>query len=445
MYAFCSVGVDFTRKMTFQKRSIMLLSFFILIAFQILIMRNWAIFYFAQIVILDVFMIGGIYAFRGFEFKHTDSINGIFVSYIIGTIFGELLTLLVTVTVFDFHKLSGFVFIETGLFSIFVLSFFTWYLLNITIKHLPSKRYLIIGKEEHLKDIMNEIEKESMRKISVYKYINPSPALLEVEIKNRNSSLDYKSKHFDSILIGNMKLANSVSDILDEAKRENIPIEYFPNIVEDVLKRVPIEIIGDFEDYYKIVFSNIDRSRIIKILDITFSFLILIILSPFVLFSILYILALDGRPLFFKQERIGIDGSKFYIYKFRTMDDVEGKAEPVMTKSGKLLRMTRLNEIPQFFNVLKGDMSIVGPRPDIVSTYDYCMNNIPFYSYRTKVVPGITGNAQVFYHYVDRLEYEPFANRLSYDLYYIKHMNFEMYVEIALKTIEVMLFRKGAK
>jgi len=119
--------------------------------------------------------------------------------------------------------------------------------------------------------------------------------------------------------------------------------------------------------------------------------------------------------------------------------------EPKMTKSGKFLRLTRINEIPQLINVLKGDMSIVGPRPDIPSTYEFCLKEIPYYNFRTRIMPGITGHAQVSYRYVDKLEYDTFAKRLSYDLYYVKNPSFTLYLTIMLRTVETMIFRRGAK
>ena len=201
-----------------------------------------------------------------------------------------------------------------------------------------------------------------------------------------------------------------------------------------------------FKDYYQVVFSQARFSRRIRVMDIIFSAALLVMFSPFILFCIIYILARDGRPVFFSQPRHGINAKSFKVYKFRTMDDPkEGEDGPTLTKSGKLLRMTRLNEIPQLLSVFIGNMSLVGPRPDIPSTYEYCTREIPFYKYRTRVMPGITGHAQVLYRYVDKLEYDTFARRLSYDLYYVKNMDFRLYLATMLRTAETMIFRRGAK
>jgi len=120
----------------------------------------------------------------------------------------------------------------------------------------------------------------------------------------------------------------------------------------------------------------------------------------------------------------------------------EGEEHPTITKGGKLLRMTRLNEIPQLFCVLAGSMSLVGPRPDMVNEYLKC--NIPFYAFRSKVLPGITGHAQIAFGYVSSDDCEGARKRLSYDLYYVKNMDFRLYLSVMLRTAEIMVFRRGA-
>jgi len=254
------------------------------------------------------------------------------------------------------------------------------------------------------------------------------------------------TRPYDAILIGDPKLARDVESVLNDAMTKNVEIEYLPTIVENALHRIPVEMITIFRDYYQVVFSQARFSRRIRVLGIVFSSALLVMFSPFILFCIIYILIRDGRPVFYSQPRHGINAKIFKVYKFRTMDDPkEGEDRPPLTKSGKLLRMTRLNEIPQLLSVFIGNMSIVGPRPDIPSTYEYCTKVIPFYRYRTRVMPGITGHAQVLYRYVDKLEYDTFARRLSYDLYYVKNMDFRLYLATMLRTAETMIFRRGAK
>jgi len=450
MYAFCSVGVDFTRKISFQKRSMILLFFLMLFVFQLIIVKNFNIIYFTQSVILDLLIITGIYAFRGFEFKTAQSIINMLVAYAAGTILGGLLTLLITVIFFDFQKLPGIIFISTSLFAIFALSLFGWYLMNIMIKRLNSKRYLVIGRESELKGIMDEIERDSMRKIKVYKYINPTSEILEQEIENTKDNSKI-SRPFDAILIGNMKLAKSVSDVFDNARKENIPIEYLPNLVEDILKRIPIEIIEGFEEYYDVAFSRIEESPSKRIIDLGISILSLAILSPVFLILYMAIILTDGKPTIFTQKRVGLNNSNFIIHKIRTMkkiDDLNLQKYVIdeqhrITKLGRVIRPIRLDEIPQFYDILRGEMSFIGPRPEQPKFVEELSQKLPYYKLRHLLKPGLSGWAQINYQYAATIEEQ--SIKLSYDLYYIKNRNVLLDIQIILRTIETVVFRRGAK
>ncbi|WP_292594722.1 sugar transferase [Mesotoga sp. UBA5847] len=399
---------------------------------------TWTLRFAFQALILNVAIMLGIYAFRGFDNSTTYSLISCIVSYVSGTILGILFAL-IPIILFT-PRLPRLTFGVTALVAALVFPLLSCMMMRYSIKHLPPRRYLVIGKEEELAPILEEVEKASMGKFEIYSYMNPTAASLTQAITFE------ETKPFDAILIGDPKLAESVQPVLNEAITNRTSIEYLPTLVENSLHRIPVEIIEIFKEYYQIVFSEARISRRIRVADIIFSGALLVLFSPFILFSIFYILIRDGRPIFFNQPRHGLNAKIFRVYKFRTMDDPkEGEDKPVTTKSGKLLRMTRLNEIPQLFSVLKGDMSIVGPRPDIPSTYEYCTREIPFYRFRTKVMPGITGHAQVVYRYVDKLEYETFARRLSYDLYYVKNLDFRLYLATMLRTAEVMIFRRGAK
>jgi lipopolysaccharide/colanic/teichoic acid biosynthesis glycosyltransferase len=150
--------------------------------------------------------------------------------------------------------------------------------------------------------------------------------------------------------------------------------------------------------------------------------------------------------IFFKQKRFGQNGKIFRVYKLKTMRRVtnsNGEKIDVLTKTGKFLRKFRLNEFPQLLNVIKGDLSLVGPRPDIESTIPFCEENIPFYNYRTKVPQGITGHAQVFFRYPEALTKEIYSERLSYDLYYVKNYSLTLYMVTLLRTVETVIMGRG--
>lgn len=156
-------------------------------------------------------------------------------------------------------------------------------------------------------------------------------------------------------------------------------------------------------------------------------------------------------PALFIQERVGQGGKVFRIYKFRSMTVKEHNAEDKfatqeaarVTKIGRIIRKVRIDELPQFFNVLKGDMSLIGPRPEQESFVKKFENDIPFYGYRHMVKPGITGWAQTVQGYTD--DTESTREKLAYDLFYIKHLSFWLDMNIVIKTIKTMLTGFGAK
>jgi exopolysaccharide biosynthesis polyprenyl glycosylphosphotransferase len=157
----------------------------------------------------------------------------------------------------------------------------------------------------------------------------------------------------------------------------------------------------------------------------------------------------DGGPVFFRQERVGRGRKPFFIWKFRTMQ-VDAEADgPVwavpddarVTRLGRLLRRTRLDELPQFFNVLRGDMSLVGPRPERPQFVRLLERAVPFYQRRHLMRPGITGWATVRFGYGDTVTDKWRSH--EYDLYYLKHRSPLLDLEILARTVVVMLLRKG--
>ncbi|MGY0073613.1 exopolysaccharide biosynthesis polyprenyl glycosylphosphotransferase [Vibrio proteolyticus] len=172
---------------------------------------------------------------------------------------------------------------------------------------------------------------------------------------------------------------------------------------------------------------------------------------PVMLLTALLIKIENPGPAMFIQERVGQGGKVFKIYKFRSMTvrpkDSESKfatdEQARVTKVGRVIRKVRIDELPQFFNVLKGDMSLIGPRPEQESFVEQFEQEIPFYGYRHMVKPGITGWAQTVQGYAD--DTESTREKLAHDLYYIKHLSFWLDMNIVLKTIRTMITGFGAK
>jgi sugar transferase (PEP-CTERM system associated) len=188
-----------------------------------------------------------------------------------------------------------------------------------------------------------------------------------------------------------------------------------------------------------------------RLLSFAVSFLALLICLPFLPLIILAVRLSSPGPVFFSQTRVGQRGRLFTVYKFRTMrQDAEAqgavwatKDDPRVTLIGRLLRKTRLDEIPQFWNVLRGEMAFVGPRPERPEFVQWLSQEIPFYDLRHMIRPGITGWAQVRYQYGASLDET--KRKLEYDLYYVKHQSIGLDLLIMFETIKTILLRRGAQ
>ncbi|WP_375452172.1 sugar transferase [uncultured Devosia sp.] len=194
--------------------------------------------------------------------------------------------------------------------------------------------------------------------------------------------------------------------------------------------------------------SQVYYSQAKRVIDVTAVLVLAPIAIPIGLLAWLYIRAIDGGPSIFVQDRRGHGGSTFRMYKFRTM---QVNSEAGATQSGdhrilpgcRFLRLFRIDEVPQLVNILRGEMSWIGPRPVSMSIAEALEDSIPQYINRQLVLPGLTGWAQVSHGYASNHDEE--IQKLSYDLYYIKHMSFDLDAVILFKTVNTLLFRTGAK
>ena len=188
-----------------------------------------------------------------------------------------------------------------------------------------------------------------------------------------------------------------------------------------------------------------------RLFDIVFSGVLLVLCSPLLVVIAGAIWLGSGRPVLFRQPRLGREGQLFTVFKFRTMRMENGQEEhgdiytregdPRVTPLGRWLRKLRLDELPQLLNVLRGDMSLIGPRAEWIKCAERYEQKIPFYHFRHLVKPGITGWAQVNYPYGE--SDEDAIEKLKYDLYYIRHYSLKLDAMIVLKTVHTVLFGKG--
>jgi exopolysaccharide biosynthesis polyprenyl glycosylphosphotransferase len=296
--------------------------------------------------------------------------------------------------------------------------------------------------------IVGYIDSDS-EKLSVYTYkdvINIQIENLEEFIKiNSVSELVVASQKTDGITTN---LYNKLIKLLENG----FAIREYTQVYENLTQRIPVQYVArDFYKYFPFSRSNQNQFYLIttRTLDIFIS--ILGLLFFFVLLPFIYLgnLIANRGKTFYTQERVGKNGELFKIFKLRSMIENAEKDGAVfasindtrVTSFGKFLRKSRLDEVPQFLNILKGEMSVVGPRPERPFFVNEIASVMPFYETRHIIKPGITGWAQVNYSYGATLDES--LIKLQYDLYYIKHRSVFLDINIIIKTISTILFYRG--
>ncbi len=257
----------------------------------------------------------------------------------------------------------------------------------------------------------------------------------------------------DIVVAINGEIKGETFQTILDAQERGLEVTRMPIMYEELTQRVPVEhlesdwVIRSFVDQVRVSGTYELSKRLMDVLGAVFGCLIFAFVFPFVSLAILLE---SGFPIFYSQTRLGKGGKVFRIFKFRTMkqdaeeDGIVKMAEendPRVTRVGNFLRRTRLDETPQFLSVLRGEISMVGPRaerPELVADFQ---KRIPFYRARLLVKPGLTGWAQINYGYVANVR-ETIV-KLEYDLYYIKHRTISLDFNIALRTIGTVLRRTG--
>lgn len=197
------------------------------------------------------------------------------------------------------------------------------------------------------------------------------------------------------------------------------------------------------------IISNKIALRLKAILDFVGALLLLILTSPLIILAAFLVKITSTGPILYSQVRVGLSGKEFNIFKLRTMiADAEKEGakwssfnDPRITKIGAIFRKTRIDELPQLFNILRGDMSFIGPRPERPEFIKILVEEIPYYSLRHLMKPGLSGWAQVNYDYGSSVNDS--LVKLEYDLYYIKNYSFYLDLRTIIKTIRVVVFGKG--
>ncbi len=304
------------------------------------------------------------------------------------------------------------------------------------MKNVPPRKTIIVcGKDIS----QEEAEKFKDRLLKKYKHL-----FLITEIICEDSGMNFSSsvmKEYDVTILYELSCdtrAKYINYLIDEKKTF-----YVSPRVEDIMFQgcTPKHLLDTPLMKYEYKYEN-KRSYLLKrTLDIIFSLFILVVLSPILLLIALLIKIEDGGPVFFKQKRCTKDARVFEILKFRSMVvDAEKygvtpctEKDDRITKVGHIIRKTRLDEMPQFINILKGDMSIVGPRPERVEHVEQYTKEVPEFAYRLKVLGGLTGYAQIYGKY-NTSAYD----KLRLDLLYIENQSFILDLKLMLLTIRTV-------
>ena len=347
-------------------------------------------------------------------------------------------------------------------FSIF-LSLCIWRLLYITFISSPRffKNVLIVGDVSTIETVVNAFRKadpnyniigfinceEKIEDGLKYTGVNEykPQQILEIITSEKISEIVVASYNSEAIT---PELYHDLINLLETG----FPIREYTQVFEDMTHRVPVQFLG--KDFYKYFpFSRSNSNKLYQLYSKTFNLLFSLIgLAIGVLFLPLIIIGniIGNRgPLFYRQERVGKNGETFNIVKFRTMvTNAEkngavwaSKNDSRITPFGKFLRQSRLDELPQFMNILNGNMSLIGPRPERPYFVRELSQVIPFYETRHIIKPGLTGWAQVNVRYGSSIDDS--LLKLQYDLYYIKHRSFFLDLNIIVKTLSTVIFYRG--
>ena len=330
-------------------------------------------------------------------------------------------------------------------------------LLALLLKIFKSQKKVIILGDDEPKEKIEKILKEEEK----YKYIGFIAENNSESLGNMKNVKEIIEKYgVEEIIYTSRKEAKKYSEEIVELKLSGIEVIDYLSFLEQIEGKIDISKIDDLwvvtSDGFKVL-NNSFQKRVKRLFDIVTAVLIFIPAFPFMVITYILVKFDCGfniskvlkNPAFFKQKRIGVRGKEFEIIKFRSMkihdpdkfSKYASEHDDRITKFGKFMRKMRLDELPQLINVLRGDMSFVGPRPEWNELGREYEKKIKNYKLRYGVIPGLTGWAQVMYPYgasVDDAE-----RKLEYDLYYIKHQDFVLDLVVFFKTIKIVLFGKG--
>ncbi len=392
---------------------------------------------------------------RGHRFS--GEVGGIFKANIFGA--AIILIVLQLIKQPDFSRSMIFIFVALNTFAVTLVHFFLQKILGTLRKKGYNVKYvLLVGysrtTEEYIKRIFSNpqwgyyirgILDDEVPIGTEYKGIKVLGHIANLDMILENSNLDEIA-----ITIG-LKDYSRLEEIVDRCEKSGVHTKFIPDYMS-IIPSVPytedLQGLSAINIRY-VPLSNTFNQIVKRVFDVFFALVGIIITSPIMLVCAILVKTSSEGPVIFKQERVGLHNKHFWMYKFRSMrmqdENSEKKAwttkdDPRVTKVGAVLRKTSLDELPQLFNILKGDMSLVGPRPERPQFVEQFKEEIPRYMIKHQVRPGLTGWAQVNGYRGDTSIYK----RIEYDLFYIENWSMWLDMRIIFRTFFVGFINKNA-
>lgn len=325
-------------------------------------------------------------------------------------------------------------------FLIFVIGqiLVRWIMLRLTFK---TGYLTVLGNGK-----MKENVEKSLGYLEGYKYI-------EYVLSEDQNPLDFlkMNKISLAILAQNVFSEKEISTLF-KIRISGVEVKNYSNYMEEIEGKIDVDSIDEnwiLNAYgFKLLYSQFEIQTK-RAIDIILAIIITVITFPIMILAAIIVRIESPGPAIYSQARVGKNSVEFYIHKFRSMrNDAEKDGakwasvnDPRVTKFGNFMRKTRIDELPQLWNVIKGEMSFIGPRPERMVFIKDLEKKIPYYNLRHLVKPGLTGWAQVMYPYGASVE--DAKNKLEYDLYYVKNQNFHMDLVIMFRTLKTVIFGKG--
>lgn len=386
-----------------------------------------------------VFFIAGLYERHAIVFQKKLPgiiLNAQIANSLIAVLFFYILTPYFTVS----PKTVLVIYLITS-FCIIVL----WRLLGFSLFGTRRQEHaILIGAGEEMQNLKDEVNASKRYNLHFVSSVDLSQ-IEGIDFKNEIVSRVY-SEHISSIVIDlRNEKAEAILPALYNLIFSGVRFLDMHKVYEEVFERIPLSLVK-----YNWFLENISSSShmgydiLKRTMDLAVGFTLWIFSIPLYPFVVFATKIDDGGPVFIVQERIGKNNALIKIIKFRSMTRASN-GEMVITRVGKFIRATRIDELPQLWNVIRGELSLVGPRPEIPELVRVYEREIPYYNVRHLVTPGLSGWGQIKDYNVPRgtADVDKTRTKLSYDLYYIKNRSFVLDLAIALKTIKTLVSRSG--